>query len=376
VDDRAHYKRAQILVDQRRPKDAESEVLKHLAGQPEDPWGYSLLATAQNMQKRRKEAVDSARKAIELLPTESWFHYVLGDVHYAAARYREARVAVEEAIRLNPKTPRYWGLMANVEGADGKWEAMLVAAETGLEHDGAHQHCRNLRALALAKLGKRDEASALFSENLSDNPENALTFAYQGWTHLHNGEPDDAISSFSESLRLQPMLDWARMGMMTALRDRYWLFVLSRALSPPWMFAVLLVGWIAAMFVTIVAWTMTEQLPLMVPVAIAVSLLTAALLFCYIVCVLPLDRMTDETLALLMLFDSRGQYLLTEEERRKAWRNAALSPLGFLIAAGLVAFSSHKKPSDAGFIMLMFCLMGICYAALGLKFITGRHRDR
>jgi tetratricopeptide (TPR) repeat protein len=281
---------------------------------------------------------------------------------------------VDEAIRLSPKVARYWGLKANCESAAGNWKAMLAAAETGLEQDATHQHCKNLRALALAKLGNKDAASALFSENLGVNPENALTFAYQGWTHLHNGEPNDAITAFSECLRLQPNLDWARLGMMTALRDRLWLFRLSRAVSSWRALLALLIGVFVTGAATAISWIYWEHHHWIAPLALLCTLVCIANFLCYFLACLRIHRMRDDFLKTIMLFDARGQYLLTQEERRKAWRCALMAPLGFILGALMVTFSERKHASDAGFIMLMSCLCVVCYIALGLKWLANRDR--
>src|SRR6185436_9021657 len=51
-------------------------------------------------------------------------------------------------------------------------------------------------------------------------PENAFTHANQGWTYLNKGEPKKALEHFRESLRLDPANEWARHGIVEALKAR------------------------------------------------------------------------------------------------------------------------------------------------------------
>ena len=73
----------------------------------------------------------------------------------------------------------------------------------------------------MVKLGRRGEAGAASTRQLSRDPEDAYSHANQGWTLLHRGDPRKALEHFRESLRLDPDLEWARAGIVEALKARY-----------------------------------------------------------------------------------------------------------------------------------------------------------
>jgi tetratricopeptide (TPR) repeat protein len=342
VSEPKHYERAQTLIDRHRPKDAEQELVKHIASQPQDPWGHSLMATALAMQKKHEPATASAKEAISLNPHEAWFHYILADVYYGKRLYADSQRCIDEALRLAPDRPRYWGLKANIESANGNWKGALKAAETGLEYDPNYVHCKNLRALALARLGDKKQAEATFSESLSQDPENALTFAYRGWTHVHNNEPDAAISAFSEALRLDPAMDWARMGMMAALRDTHWLFAIARKLARPWILFCIGVCLIASAFLTAATSIAAQHNQFLLPICLLSMCAVIACGLAFLLGCMPFDDMSDTTLTFIMTFDSRGKYLLTEEERHQAKITAIVMP--FAIAVGLIAGHLRYHP--------------------------------
>src|SRR5204863_7764085 len=64
------------------------------------------------------------------------------------------------------------------------------------------------------------EAGATIDATLAKNPENALTHANQGWTFLERGDPKKALHHFREALRLDPENEWARQGIVEALKAR------------------------------------------------------------------------------------------------------------------------------------------------------------
>jgi tetratricopeptide (TPR) repeat protein len=55
---------------------------------------------------------------------------------------------------------------------------------------------------------------------LEQNPDNADTHANMGWTALSQQDPKKAVEHFREALRLAPENEWARTGMVEALKAR------------------------------------------------------------------------------------------------------------------------------------------------------------
>jgi tetratricopeptide (TPR) repeat protein len=74
--------------------------------------------------------------------------------------------------------------------------------------------------MALVKLGRKAEAGATIDTALSRNPDNSLTHANQGWTLLERGDAKKAAEHFREALRLDPQNEWARHGIIEALKAR------------------------------------------------------------------------------------------------------------------------------------------------------------
>jgi hypothetical protein len=61
-------------------------------------------------------------------------------------------------------------------------------------------------------------------EALARRPDDAWTHANQGWALLHQREPYKAMEHFREALRLEPGNEWARAGIIEAMKARNFLY--------------------------------------------------------------------------------------------------------------------------------------------------------
>jgi tetratricopeptide (TPR) repeat protein len=216
-----HIERAQLLIHQSRYELAADELRRAIAAEPDNPIAHALMAVCLAEQKDFDRAYDEARQAATLAPDLPYVQYVLSLVQIRQELLTEAEEAIKKALQLAPWDADYFALLAQIKYRQKKWQDALEAAERGLEADASHLSCANLRAMALNQLGRGEEAGRALRNALAQDPENAFTHANQGWTALQNGEAGKALEHFRESLRLNPTNDWARSGMVEALKARY-----------------------------------------------------------------------------------------------------------------------------------------------------------
>lgn len=216
--------RALVLLEQSRYDLAEQELRRALAGDPHDGHAHALLAICLANQKRYDNAQREAEQAIHLTPDEAYPHFVLAIVMRQRRRYAEALAAITEALRLQPYDADYHGEQAAIFVQQEKWRDALAAAERGLAIDPDDDDCTNLKAIALVKLGRKTEAHATIEGALARAPQNATTHANQGWAYLEQGQPQQALEHFREALRLDPQSNWARQGMLQALKAQYFFY--------------------------------------------------------------------------------------------------------------------------------------------------------
>lgn len=215
-----HLQRATLLFQQERFNLAESELRQELAAEPNNPTAHALLGLCLAERKRYDEATREVQTAVGLAPDNSFPHYVLARILHQRDRPDEAATAIAEAIRLYPDDPDFYSRLAAIRIDQRRWAEALEAAEQGLRLDPEHVGSVNLRAMALVQLGRRVEANRTIEGALARDPNSAVNHTTQGWSLLHGGAVRPALEHFREALRLDPNLDWARTGLVEALKAR------------------------------------------------------------------------------------------------------------------------------------------------------------
>lgn len=216
----AHFQRAWLLFGQGKYDLCEQEIRLALAESPQDGTSHALLAMVLAERERFDEAEREAKEAVHLDPDDAFPHQSLARVLHDRRRYEEAEAAAREAIRLDPDDPDSRALLSQIRYNRRHWPGALEAAEAGLELEPEHVACTNLRAMALVKLGRKEEAGRTLEAALARDPEDAHSHASQGWALLEQNQAKKALEHFREALRLEPGNEFARAGIIEALKAR------------------------------------------------------------------------------------------------------------------------------------------------------------
>jgi tetratricopeptide (TPR) repeat protein len=212
------------LYGQNRYSDAEREFRQAAGNDPNDAYVRAMLGLTLSHQERFDDAEREIREALKLDPGLPFVHYARAFVLDDRRRYSEAEEAIEEAISMEPEDADFYALLAQIRLNQRNWPGALEAAEIGLQINAEHVACTNLRAMALVNLGRKEEAGLTIDAALAKDPENSVTHANQGWTLLHAGDHKRALEHFRESLRLDPENEWARQGIIEALKAQNFLY--------------------------------------------------------------------------------------------------------------------------------------------------------
>jgi tetratricopeptide (TPR) repeat protein len=191
-----------------------------VASDPEDASAHALLALGLAHLDQGKDAVTAAQRAVALAPEMAFAHYALGSALLEHGDAKAAERAAREALRLDPG-PDEHALLAHAFSRQQRWAEALDAADRGLAIDPEDQSCANFRALALTNLGRIDDANDVVHGSLAFNPDNAYSHANRGWLLLRQSKVEDAVESFRTALRLDPTMDWARQGIIEAMKARH-----------------------------------------------------------------------------------------------------------------------------------------------------------
>jgi tetratricopeptide (TPR) repeat protein len=306
-----HLHRAIVFLEQGRSERAEPELRQALIENPHDSLAHSLLSLCLSERNQLGPATEEAHAAIAAAPDQALGHRALAVALRRRNRLDEARAAIKEAIQLNPEEADLWGELAQIELNRHDGPAALRAADQGLAIDAEHGPCTNLRAMALVKLGRRDEAAATIGAALARDPDDPVTHANQGWTLLHTGEPRKAMEHFRESLRLDPTSDWARAGIVEAMKAKNPLyrgllsyFLWTSRLDQRVLWAVIIGTWLGVQAL----FHLAEAVPATRPVAIPLALFGIGA---------AMTTWVGRPLAdLLLRFDRLGRHALSNDQRR------------------------------------------------------------
>jgi tetratricopeptide (TPR) repeat protein len=359
----AHLERARLLLAQSRPADAERESMLALAQQPDDPQALGLLALSRLEQGKKVPALEAAQNAVGLAPDEPFFHSVEAHVLREMDRPDDAFRSVQEALRLDPGDSDHFALLASIELYRNRWPAALEAAEQALALNPEHVGAANLRAMALVRLGRKAEAMESVDYALDRAPEDAFSHANQGWNLLHRNEPKRAQEHFREALRLDPELEYAREGMLEALKARnpvyrvmlaYFLWQARQSARFQWAFIL------GIFFGGNLARSLSESQPEM-------KWLWWPVLGCFYVFVY-LSWTAHPMFNLLLCFNRFGRHVLSRDQRLGALSFGATFGLA-LVALGWWLATDNDIGLFSGVVL---AILSICVAATFAR--TGRNR--
>jgi tetratricopeptide (TPR) repeat protein len=361
-----NLQRGSLLYQQGRHAAAEAEFRLAAAADPDAPEPHAMLALALLEQERWDDAADEARNAIGLAPDWGYAHYVLGKVLLERHLPEEARAAVEEAISLDPTDADAHVLLAAIHFDESRFADALQSAQEALAHDPEHAGGNNLRAMALVKLGRRAEAGATIDATLARDPGNAVTHANQGWTLLESGDRERALEHFREALRLEPDNEWARDGILTALKSKRWLyalvlkyFFLMSRLPPKTQGYVILGGWMGNRALS----ALSDQNPTLAPFVLPLQVLYVFFVF--------LTWTADPLANLLLRLDPFGRLVLTDDQvRASGW-------VGGLLAGAIgAAVAALATGTDDLFWLAMVCAFMLIPVAAVFKCPEGPVRRK
>lgn len=214
------WARVRLLIHQRRYPLAAEVLEARLAHDPDDAIALATLSVCQRGLGQPKAALEQAQKAVALAPELAYTHYQLAWAYHQLNRHEPMGKAVQTALALDPQDADAHALEALWWAQKERPEAMLTSAEAGLRHDPQHLQCQLLRAQALIELWRWDEAAAGVAQVLRQDADNPHAHTARGWIYLRRGEAEAALADFQRALQAEPTSEWAKDGLMAALKHK------------------------------------------------------------------------------------------------------------------------------------------------------------
>ncbi len=322
------------LLQAHRVNDARTLLQRVLATDPDHAPAHALLALCFTRQNQLEPAEHHAKLALHHDPTDPLHHVVLGDIRLAQRDASAADELALAALSIDPSDRNAHALRVQAALARHDWPAAIDHAQAGLADHPQDSTLLNLHVTALTHDGRKDEAAAASASALSQNPESAWGHANQGWAQLHANHPKQAITHFHESLRLDAGNDWARAGLVEALKARnpvyrvlLGFFLWMQRLPPNARVGVLVGGFVGYLVLGQLASHTPALRPFVWPL-MGVYLLFAVMTW-----------VASPLFNLLLRLSPAGRHALTADQKRASTLFGLALPLPFLLAGTLIAAS-------------------------------------
>ena len=232
--------RGRALLQRNRFDEAAHWFREAIQADPRNSLGYALLAVALSYSEgSQREGVDAARRAVQEDPESAFNHAVLSSALRQLARdgedavLRDSLAAADTAVRLEPDNDFAHTTRGHVQLLLRQWAAAEASALKALELDPDDSSAPEILSAALLNQGKDGDLRHLVRSQLAQNPESPSAHSAAGWNALRHGDHAAANRHFTEALRLSPMHEGARQGLVESYRARSffyrWLIQLDAA---------------------------------------------------------------------------------------------------------------------------------------------------
>ncbi|MCV9386953.1 tetratricopeptide repeat protein [Reichenbachiella ulvae] len=344
--ERALHK-AEHYLNQERYDEAKKEVNSFLASDPENTSALQLLIRIHLAIKQYKKADELTDQLLKRNPSDPENLYLKAVIQAQLGKRKSALKFANSALTFDPSLSIIHGLKASIYYQQSEFEKALESANTGLSSDPHDETCLNFKSMALLEIGNEDEQLNADEQALKNNPMNPTTHATVGFNALHRNETEKAKSHFREALRIDPSNEFARSGMIQAIKSTNFVYNLflkyvfwMSSLKPQVRWAVVIVGYLLIQFLNEYSGSMGSFKP------IASAIIVLYMVFAISTWIIgPVSN-------IFLRFHSFGKYMLSQEEKKSATLSAILLGLSLLSAMGLHVFREDIQWYNLAFYLL------------------------
>ena len=188
-----------------------------------EPRLHALRAFLLIESKRPTEASISIQRALELDANDSYVQHAAGEVALAMSEPGAALAAARRARSVDPENDTFLFLEGRARAMLGQWDEVRTRMDYILAGNPEHEGAAMLRAFALeARSGMKGPLGAADWADLAARfPHNSFMRTGHAWRLLEQGGAREAREQFEQALLIEPTSEWAKQGLVTALKTRY-----------------------------------------------------------------------------------------------------------------------------------------------------------
>ncbi len=223
----AAFERGRLLRSQRRTDDAIEAFKQALEIDANHSESYTMLALCWTEKEGcAEQANDAARRAVAIEPESAFARAILAlTLHNAAkagqkGKLNEALIVAKEAVALDPDLDVAYAVQASIHLQLEQRAEAEVEAKHALALNPDNTMAGEILSAALLLQRKESDNSTLIEAQLRRTPDDDSAHSSAGWQALMSGDHKTANKHFTEALRLNPMNEHARLGLIESFRAR------------------------------------------------------------------------------------------------------------------------------------------------------------
>ncbi|MCX6858489.1 MAG: hypothetical protein NTV80_26760 [Verrucomicrobia bacterium] len=227
----AAFQRGRLLQSQHRLPDAIACYQQALSLDAQHIESYLMLSLCwMEADETTEKAVDAARRGVALEPENSFARSVLALALNANAKdgqTAQIKAALEEAIHaiiFDPDSDLAHAVAARLQLRLRNYPQAEESARKALALDTENTMATEVLSAALLLQKKDEDNQHLIDYQLQRDPEDDAAHTSAGWQAVMKGDHKKANEHFMEALRLNPMNEGARSGLIEAYRARSWFY--------------------------------------------------------------------------------------------------------------------------------------------------------
>lgn len=227
----ASFARGRLLQSQNRLQDAIACYKEALTLDADHTPSYLMLALCwMEKDETAQQSVDAAKRAVALEPDNAFARSVYALALNANAKdgqtsaSKEALKQADEAIGLDPDSDFSHAVAARLHLRLRDYPKAEEAARAALALDTENTMAAEVLSAALLMQKKDGDHQELIDYQLQRNAEDDSAHTSAGWLAVMQGDHKKANQHFLEALRINPMSENARSGLIESYRARSWFY--------------------------------------------------------------------------------------------------------------------------------------------------------
>lgn len=216
--------KVELLIDQRKYKQAEKELKLYLVINPDDGIAHSVLSKTYLAQNKFNEALSEAQKGVSLAPESSYTYYSLSRCYIGTGDLEKAEEVSLQALKIEPEDEHCLCNHAMILNDAKKYNEALETIDKALLANPEHGKSKQIKSVILRNKGKYNEADRIADDALSASPESSSAFAIKGWALLDKRKNKEALEHFKTAVMLDPNNQHAKSGLVYGIKAQNKIF--------------------------------------------------------------------------------------------------------------------------------------------------------